>query len=89
MGLAETDDFSKLFNVQHENNVISYKFQLRIDDTHVTHSKYIDIVQLIFNMYHNSVVSQRVDNTRLLTVMSRDSSVDIQHVSQQCRITTS
>ena len=38
-------------------------------------------------MYHNSVVSQRVDDTRLLTVMSRDASVDLQHVSQQCRIT--
>ena len=30
-------------------------------------------------MYHNSVVSQRVDDTRLLTVMSTDSSVDLQH----------
>ena len=29
-------------------------------------------------LYHNSVVSQRVDDTRLLTIMSRDSSVDLQ-----------
>ena len=35
-------------------------------------------------MFHNSVVSQRVDDTRLLTVISKDSSVDLQRVSQQC-----
>ena len=87
MGLGEADDFItySMYSIRKYH----LKFLLRIDDTHVTHSKYLDIVQLIFIMYHNSVVSQRVDDTRLLTIMSRDSYVDLQRVSQQCHITTS
>ena len=69
---------------QHHNSVISQRV-----DEHDYSRSCIEILLLIFNMYHYSVISQRVEDTRILTVISKDSSVDLQHVSQQCCITTS